>query len=304
MLAARSLQRGLDAGIPLVRALELTGEHAQSLPIKHAFAGVAAELKQGATIAAALHPYRGVLTDGFALAIVAGFSSGQTDRILTILVEEYDFRLQTRRAIVGQMTYPVLIVLTALYGIPIMQRLWLGEFNETFARELAIDGMLLVVYLGIALMIAGLAPARKAALIAMSVLWPTSLIVRRISAARLLNGLAMMLTAGYSNHESLSRANLYCGNPVVGWTVGREIGRVRNGKTLSDALAVWPLIPREHLPTLQMAEYSGRFEEGATACARQLLGAARHPIWVLVSTLEAILIVAVGIWIARGMLGT
>ena len=103
----RQLSTMLGAGIPLLEALEILADQAESPGFAFCLDSVVAEIRSGADLSKALAGHPRVFSDIYVSMIKAGEVSGQIDVILTRLAEYLEAAAHLRSEIKSAMTYPV-----------------------------------------------------------------------------------------------------------------------------------------------------------------------------------------------------
>ena len=76
---------------------------------------------------------------------------------------------------------------------------------------------------------------------------------------------------------------------------------VADGATLYESLSTWRGFPRDTLNLIRVGEQSGKLDSALDHAARALREAAAHRLRIWLVSLESILILALGVWIAAGV---
>ena len=103
----RQLSTMLSAGIPMLEALEILGDQAESPGFTYCLECVVEEIRGGADLSKALGGHPRVFSDIYVSMMRAGEVSGQIDVILTRLAEYLEAAAHLRSEIKSAMTYPV-----------------------------------------------------------------------------------------------------------------------------------------------------------------------------------------------------
>ena len=115
-LFTRQLATMLGAGIPMLEALEILAEQAESPGFAFCLDKVVDDIRNGSDLSKALEPHSRVFSHIYVSMIRAGEVSGQIDIILTRLAEYLEAAAHLRNEIKSAMTYPV-ISLVLVIGI-------------------------------------------------------------------------------------------------------------------------------------------------------------------------------------------
>jgi type IV pilus assembly protein PilC len=103
----RQLSTMLGAGIPMLEALEILADQAETPGFQFCLDAVVDEIRGGADLSKALNDHPRVFSDIYVSMIKAGEVSGQIDVILTRLAEYLEAAAHLRSEIKSAMTYPV-----------------------------------------------------------------------------------------------------------------------------------------------------------------------------------------------------
>ena len=103
----RQLSTMLSAGIPMLEALEILGDQAESPGFRFCLDRVVDDIRNGSDLSRALEEHPKCFTDIYVSMIRAGEVSGQIDVILTRLAEYLEASAHLRQEIKAAMTYPV-----------------------------------------------------------------------------------------------------------------------------------------------------------------------------------------------------
>ena len=112
----RQLSTMLSAGIPMLEALEILADQAESPGFAFCLDKVVEDIRNGSDLSKALEPHKKVFSHIYVSMIRAGEVSGQIDIILTRLAEYLEAAAHLRNEIKSAMTYPV-ISLVLVIGI-------------------------------------------------------------------------------------------------------------------------------------------------------------------------------------------
>ncbi|GAB4162910.1 MAG: type II secretion system F family protein [Planctomycetota bacterium] len=112
----RQLATMLGAGIPMLEALEILADQAESPGFAFCLNRVVEDIRSGSDLSKALEPHKKVFSDIYVSMIRAGEVSGQIDAILTRLADYLEAAAHLRSEIKSAMTYPV-ISLFLVFGI-------------------------------------------------------------------------------------------------------------------------------------------------------------------------------------------
>lgn len=304
-----SLDRAIQAGIPLVRALTLTAGSTKNRSMRHALHGFADALRRGQTLDKAIGPYRAFWGDELTAALGVGDASGKLQEVLPIMVDIYEHRVRTHRAVGQQLAYPATIIVCATVGIPYLKgyltSLYLTndkDYTLHFIMGLRQEAAFLLACWVAYTIIASIRPLRRGAGYLLSWIPPLSSLLRSFALARFFDALALLLTAGLSNARAVNHAVPFAANLRVERRLVALAGPLQNGSTLYAALSATRIVPVDVLGHIKVTEISGNVEQGLHDCAVQLTSGTRHAIEVAVSLIEATAILFIGFLIIAGLI--
>jgi len=107
----------IDAGLPLVQALEILGKQTENKKLAQVIGDVKADVEGGSTYADALKKHPKVFSDLYANMVAAGESGGILDTILNRLAGYIEKSMKLKRQVKSAMIYPSAIVIVAVIVI-------------------------------------------------------------------------------------------------------------------------------------------------------------------------------------------
>lgn len=110
----RQLATLLAAGLPLVDSLTALGEQVERTAVKRVVASVRERIREGGSFAEALAGHPTVFSSLYVNMVRVGEASGTLDRVLHSLAEFLERQAKVRNAVVGALTYPVLMLAVSL----------------------------------------------------------------------------------------------------------------------------------------------------------------------------------------------
>ncbi len=132
VLFTRQLSTMINAGIPILEALEVLHEQVSDKGFKDVINDVVERVRTGSDLSDALAAHPKVFSDIYVNMIRAGEASGQLDIILVRLAEYFEATAHLKREVKAAMTYPV-ISLVMVFGITIFLMVGIvPKFKEIF----------------------------------------------------------------------------------------------------------------------------------------------------------------------------
>ena len=142
----RQLSTMLSAGIPMLEALEILADQAESPGFAYCLDKVVSDIRSGSDLSKAMEPHKRVFSHIYVSMIRAGEVSGQIDIILTRLAEYLEAAAHLRSEIKSAMTYPV-ISLVLVIGIASFLMIGIvPSFKPVFeSLEVELPGLTVVI---------------------------------------------------------------------------------------------------------------------------------------------------------------
>ncbi len=132
VLFTRQLSTMINAGIPILEALEVLHEQVADKGFKAVINDIVERVRTGSDLSDALGAHPKVFSDIYVNMIRAGEASGQLDIILVRLAEYFEATAHLKREVKAAMTYPV-ISLVMVFGITIFLMVGIvPKFKEIF----------------------------------------------------------------------------------------------------------------------------------------------------------------------------
>jgi len=305
----------LLSGLSVERALAALIEQAEGEPMRQLLAGVRSEILGGYSLRAALDRYPQAFSPLYRASVAAGEKSGELPQVMNQLADYLDrshaLRLKTLQAllypvivasvallvIVGLMTYVVPQVVTVFQqtkqALPLLTRLLLG------CSALLRDWGWLAV-----LVLAGawLAARRSLRQTAIRRRWDAWLLhlpllgrhLRTLDATRFASTLAILAGSGVPLLAALEAGRQVIGRLPLADAVGVAAERVREGQSLSRALAASGLFPPLLIHMIASGEATGKVDELLERAAGLQQAELENRTAVLTALLEPALLLLMG----------
>lgn len=281
ILFTRQLATMVGAGIPLLEALEILEEQAETPGFKACCAGVVEQVRTGSDLSIALEQYPKVFVDLYVSMIKAGEISGQLDVILVRLAEYMEANENLRRQIKSAMTYPVVslvlvvgIAMFLMIGIvpsfgPVFESLevdlpGLTQFVMNLAFSMRDNAMLIIGGIVGGIFAFGAfrkTPRGKVATDYMMLKLPVfGPLFQKVAISRFSRTFSTLVRSGVPILAAMDVVSDTAGNSIVSKAVDRAKASVRTGETLSAPLAESPVFPPMVTKMIGIGERSGALE--------------------------------------------
>ena len=306
----------IDAGVPIVRSLELMASQ-QKLPMfKRALTAVSSDVNEGISLATALRRWPKVF-DHLTIAMVeageAGVVLDDSLKRLSKLLED-NFRLQNQ--IKGALSYPIIVLVVAIlvfFGMTIFIIPIFADIFQELGAELPFFTILL---LNLSELLRSSFTFYAIGVIAIAI-WAFTLFYRNQKGRRIVDRLILKLplfgelilltaTAQFCRiFSSLTRAGVpillsmditseTTGNKIVSDAINTSTEMIREGALLSEALITTKVFPEMALNMLKIGEETGEMDKMLSKVADFYEDEVGTTTKALTSLLEPMMIVFVG----------
>jgi len=128
----RQLSTLQDAGLPLLRSLQILEAQAKPGPLKNTLLGVCEEVEGGSSLSEAMAKHPRAFDRLYTKMVNAGEIGGVLDVILQRLAEFMEKSQRLKRRIKGAMVYPVVVVSVAIIILTFIMMFIIPKFEEIF----------------------------------------------------------------------------------------------------------------------------------------------------------------------------
>lgn len=281
VLFTRQLSTMIDAGIPILEALEVLHEQVADKGFKLVINDVVERVRTGSDLSDALSAHPKIFSQIYVNMIKAGEASGQIDVILVRLAEYFESTAHLKREVKAAMTYPV-ISLTMVMGITIFLMVGIvPKFSEIFKtlnvplnpltrtmlaislfmqKNIILMAMAAVVFV-ILLIAYTKTPFGKFQMDWLKLHVPIfGTLFRKVALSRFSRTFSTLLKSGVPMLGALEIVAGTAGNEIVSRVVLASKERVRQGENLATPLAESPVFPPMVTKMVAIGEKSGALE--------------------------------------------
>ena len=312
----RQLSTMLSAGIPMLEALEILADQAESPGFAFCLDRVVSDIRSGSDLSKAMEPHKRVFSHIYVSMIRAGEVSGQIDTILTRLAEYLEASAHLRSEIKSAMTYPV-ISLVLVIGIASFLMIGIvPSFKPVFdSLEVQLPG-LTVVIMDIAffmrdywyLIFGGLG----AAIVALKAVCKTpkgayvkdqvmlrvpvfGILFKKVALSRFARTFSTLIKSGVPILGAMEIVSDTSGNLVISRIVDNARDSVRNGDSLSDPFSKSNVFPPMVVKMMAIGERSGALDALLEKIAEFYDQQVEAEVKGLTSMIEPIMIAVMGV---------
>jgi type IV pilus assembly protein PilC len=312
----RQLATMLGAGIPMLEALEILAEQAESAGFNFCLNKVVDDIRSGSDLSKALEPHKKVFSHIYVSMIRAGEVSGQIDIILTRLAEYLEASAHLRAEIKSAMTYPV-ISLVLVIGIASFLMIGIvPSFKPVFeSLEVDLPGLTVlimdiaffmkdfwyVIFGGAAAAFVGLkmlcktpngAYAKDSVLLRLPVF---GILFKKVALSRFARTFSTLVKSGVPILGAMEIVSDTAGNLVISRIVDRARDSVRNGESLSEPFTKSTVFPPMVTKMMSIGERSGALDQLLEKIAEFYDQQVEAEVKGLTSMIEPIMIAIMGV---------
>jgi general secretion pathway protein F len=303
----------IRAGLPIDRCLDLLREQSPRAAQRDMLAQVLGGVRGGQSLAFALEQQSAF--PGYVIGVIRSAErSGRLGEALTALAERLTASAATRRALVTALTYPAAVLVATLIALALVLVLVVPQFEPIFAGQEEKLPSLTRGVLALSAMVTG----HGLLLLAILILVPAALflgfrseaggaLIQRVRkrvpglqlrdqylAAQFTGIFATLVGNGVTVIKALPLARSAIGSERWRRHIGEVELRVREGSTLSRALASGSFVPATAVRLIEVGEKSGQLADTCGKASEIMGDAARARIDRIVALANPIAIITLG----------
>ncbi|WP_198243497.1 type II secretion system F family protein [methane-oxidizing endosymbiont of Gigantopelta aegis] len=307
----------LSSGLPLDRSLRILMDLTQDNKILNRIIGqVLHDVKSGASLADALERQPGLFGRFYLNMIRAGETGGDLAEVLKRLAVYLEQNQALKNSVATALIYPAILLIMSLSSLFVMLTFVVPQFSEMFesaGKALPLPTQIVValadflqrwwgallfflVAMGVYFRQQWTDPEQKKIWDARFLKWPLlgEILVQK-EMANLSRTLGTLLGNGVSMLKALSIVRETVSNSAVADTLDTALLHLKQGKSLSAALAESAFFPQLAVQMIRMGEESGRLDEMLLRLADNYDKHLRTAIERMLALLEPALIIILGL---------
>jgi type IV pilus assembly protein PilC len=306
----------IDAGLPLVQALESLGSQMENKVFKKVVTAVRTEVEGGSTLANAMRNQPKVFDDLYTNMIAAGEAGGILDTILQRLSTYIEKNVKLKRAVRSALIYPCSILTIAMgvvtlilvYVVPTFMTLFAGlgvplpiptQIVISASHFLTRYGLFILFGLGLFIVAFRSYYSTEAGRFTVDGLLlklPVfGILLRKIAVARFSRTLSTLITSGVPLLEALDVTAKTAGNAVIEKAIVDTRKAVEQGRTIVDPLKQSNIFPPMVTQMISVGEQTGAMDSMLTKIAEFYEEEVDAGVKDLLTAMEPMLIVFLGV---------
>ncbi len=281
VIFTRQLSTMIDAGLPLVQALQILSKQQSNPTFKKVLTTIQNDVETGTTLADAMRKHPKVFDNLYANMIEAGELGGILDTILSRLAEFKEKSMALQKKIKGAMTYPaiclgisiIIFIVILVFVVPVFEKMF-ADFGSALPLPTQIVVNMSdfvkgnILYLFVALFpviflikkIYGTEKGRlkmDAFLLRAPVIGP---LLRKVAVAKFTRTLGTMLQSGVPILDALKVVARTSGNKVIEQAVYRVADSIAEGRPMADPLEESGVFPNMVVQMINVGESVGALD--------------------------------------------
>jgi type IV pilus assembly protein PilC len=272
----------INAGLPLVQALEILSTQVENKTLGRTIAQVKTDVESGLTYADSLKKHPRVFSELYVNMVAAGEAGGILDTILNRLAAYIEKAMKLKKKVKGAMVYPAVVTTVAVLVIAIIMVFVVPTFSKMFSQlggtlplpTRIVIGMsnflagiggivLLVSIVGIIIFITQFRRTEKGKKImdAIMLKFPIfGVLLNKVAVAKFTRTLGTLVSSGVPILDGLEITAKTSGNKVVEYAIMGVRKEVMGGKTISDPIKKAKVFPPMVTHMIAVGESTGALD--------------------------------------------
>ncbi len=306
----------LNAGIPIVQALDILAKQVDNKGFGEVISDVKNSVETGTTLADSLKKHPKVYDSLYVNMIAAGETGGVLDDVLIRLAIYIEKAMKLKRKVKGAMVYPSVVISVAVLVVAVIMVFVIPVFAKVFTAMGATLPLPTRIIIGVSNFLVGLGglliligsisgffgfkqfrntEGGRTATDRLFLRIPiVGQILRKVAIARFSRTLGTLITSGVPILDALEICAKTAGNKVVENLIIHVKKEVATGKTLAEPLAKSPVFPPMPVQMISVGESTGALDQMLGKVADFYEDEVDNAVANLTSMLEPILIVFLG----------
>ncbi|MBF0595308.1 MAG: type II secretion system F family protein [Candidatus Omnitrophica bacterium] len=316
VIFARQLATMLEAGVPLLRSLNIIADQLESRRMAQTVDEVRMTVEQGQSLSKALEKHPKIFGQFWVSLVEVGEASGTMPRVLNKLTEYMESMAKFQSQLVGAMIYPI-ILMTIGFGAVLVFALFIGPIFEKVFADLHATlpgitqmmlGMFKFLQTKFIFVVAGgvgIFFAFKAYIATSPGRWQTEMflfnlpvlgnIVRLVVVEKFTSQMAILIESGVPILFALEISQRLVDNMVCGAVLKDVYEDVREGKLLADALGKSGFFPSMAVQMIRVGEETGELSKMLGHVALYYKGQVEDFMKNISTLIEPIMLVFMGV---------
>jgi type IV pilus assembly protein PilC len=316
VIFTRQFATMINAGLPLVQALDILSKQSENKSLKDVTRQVVYDVESGHTVADALGKHPKAFSELYVNMVAAGEAGGILDTILSRLAVFMEKNDALVRKVKGAMIYPGVIVSVAVIAIVVLLVFVIPTFEQMFATVNLALPLPTRVVIGMSRFLQGFWWAVLAAILGggfilkryyatqsgklnidrMLLRLPVlGDVIRKSAVSRFTRTLGTLISSGVSILDGLEITAKTAGNRVIHDAIMQSRSSIAGGDTIAAPLAKSEVFPPMVISMIAVGEQTGGLDEMLSKIADFYDEEVDAAVSALLSLLEPVMIVFLGV---------
>ncbi len=278
----RQFSTMINAGLPLVQALEILSTQVENKKFGSIIAQIKTDVESGLTYADALKKHPRVFSELYVNMVAAGEAGGVLDTILNRLAAYIEKAMKLKKKVKGAMVYPAVVTSVAVLVIVIIMLFVVPTFSKMFTQlggtlplptrmviglsnfVAGIGGLItLIAIIAAIVFIVQFRKSEKGKKITDSILLKLPIfgtLLKKVAVAKFTRTLGTLVSSGVPILDCLEITAKTSGNKVVEYSIFDVRKEVVGGKTLSDPIKKAKVFPPMVTHMVAVGESTGALD--------------------------------------------
>jgi type IV pilus assembly protein PilC len=310
----RQLATLIDAGLPLLRGLDVLRKGEKHPTLKRTLSQLAEAVEGGSTFSEALAQHPKIFTKLYVNMVRAGEAGGVLDVTLSRLADFQEKAQKIKNKVVSAMVYPSVVIIVALGIVTFLMIFIVPKFQEIFKDLLEGKGLpgltlfvmgvsnivknqALFVVIGIAVLVVAVKMIGKTTkgryvLDKLKLNAPVfGQLIRKVSIARFTRTLGTLIASGVPILQALNIVRETAGNAVIADAVSKVHDAVKEGERIVQPLESSNVFPPMVISMVDVGEETGALPDMLMKIADVFDDEVDNAVGAITSLLEPIMIV-------------
>lgn len=314
----RQLSTLQDAGLPILRSLQILEQQQKPGLMKAIIGGVADEVEGGGTLSDAMAQYPKAFDKLYVNMINAGEAGGVLDIILSRLADFMEKAAKLKKKVIGAMIYPAVVILIAVGIVSMILIFVIPKFKDifrdfklelpaptqilitasTFMAEqygwayLIFSPIIITLVWKLTRMSEGGRYVTDLLLLKVPIL---GAILSKTSIARFTRTLGTLISAGVPILDAINITKETCGNEVYARALSKVHDAIREGESMADPLRATKVCDAIVVNMVDVGEETGDLDKMLMKIADNYDNDVDVLVGSLISILEPVMVVVLGV---------
>jgi len=315
----RQLSTLQDAGLPILRSLNILQEQQRPGVMKNILRGVAEDIEGGSTLSEACSHHPKAFNRLYVNMVAAGETGGVLDVILSRLAEFMEKAQKLKAKIIGAMIYPAVVVGFALSIVTGIMIVVIPKFKDIFLDFDVTLPTVTLILMGVSdWFVGGTPPGWAVVILGPPALWALfkmirssqggrfvtdfiglkiplfGMLVEKSSVARFTRTLGTLINAGVPILEAINITRETAGNEVYARAMSKVHDSIREGESFTAPLRSSRIVDGLVVNMIDVGEETGELDKMLIKIADNYEEEMDTAVASLVSLLEPIMVVSLG----------